>query len=361
MKEQVKNNNNNKLRYLLIGVLLVVVGAYGLSVWLKSKHHETTDNAQLDANIISVRSAVSGFVVEVRFKDNQRVKMGDTLAIIDKSDYEAKVIQARAMLKSAEVQTGVSRSSAQAATESASASVLNSSAMKANIESAQARLTRSNKDVARVRKMFAEGAATQQQLEAVNAENESASAQFVMTSRQYQASANQATGARSSAKAQQNAIGVSNAIVEQRKAELELAETQLKHTLIIAPFEGIVSKKTIEVGQLVQYGQPLCSAIEMNDLWVTANFKETQLEKIRVGEEVRIRLDAYPDLQLKGKVESIGGATGAKFSLIPADNATGNFVKVTQRVPVRIMLDKYDSSGYTLSPGLSAFVDVELN
>lgn len=360
MKEVVENKKNNKLRYILIGVLLVAAAAYGLSIWLKSQHHETTDNAQLDANIISVRSAVSGFVVEVRFKDNQRVKKGDTLAIIDKSDYEAKVMQARAMLKSAVVQTGISQSSAHAATESASASVLNSSAMEANIESAQAGLTRSNKDIIRMRKMFAEGAATQQQLEAVNAENESANAKFDMASRQYQASANQATGARSSAKAQQGAIGVSNAVVEQRRAELELAETQLEHTLIIAPFDGIVSKKAIEVGQLVQYGQPICSAIEMNDLWVTANFKETQLEQIRVGEEVSIKLDAYPDLKLKGKVESIGGATGAKFSLIPADNATGNFVKVTQRVPVRIILDKYDEIEYTLSPGLSAFVDVEL-
>ena len=250
---------------------------------------------------------------------------------------------------------------ANAATQNASASNSNSSAMLAGIQTAKVRLTQVNQDLARAEKMFAEGAVTQQQLESLRAQSQSAQAQVDMASRQYQAAMSQATGSKSSARAQQGQVSVSNALVQQREAELELAETQLKNTVIIAPFDGIVSKKAIEVGQLIQTGQPVCSAIENDNMWVTANFKETQLEKIKIGENVTVSLDAYPDLKLKGKVESIGGATGAKFALIPPDNATGNFVKVTQRVLVRIKLDKLADSHYFLSPGLSSFVDVEVN
>jgi len=361
MKQKVKTSKKSKQIRIIIAGFVLIAAFFGIRAWLHGQHHETTDNAQLDATIISVRSAVSGFVTQVRFNDNQQVKKDDTLALIDDKDYKAKVMQARAALASAEAQTGVSRATANAATQSASASSSNSSAMQAGIDAAKAHLTQVNKDVARTEKMFADGAATQQQLELLRAQSQSAQAQLDMASSQYKAATSQATGAQSNAAAQQGQIGVSNALVQQRTAELELAETQLKNTAIIAPFDGIVSKKAIEVGQLIQFGQPVCSAIESNSMWVTANFKETQLEKIKIGQNVSVSLDAYPDLKLKGTIESIGGATGAKFSLIPPDNATGNFVKVTQRVLVRIKLDKITDNHYFLSPGLSSFVDVEVN
>jgi membrane fusion protein (multidrug efflux system) len=361
MKEESTAKKSNQVRNIIIAVVVLIAAFFGIRTWVHAQHHETTDNAQLDANIVSVRSAVAGFVVQVRFQDNQRVKKGDTLAIIDDSDYKAKVAQAQAMLVSAQAQIGVTKATASAANQSASASTINSGAMKSSIAAAQARLSKVQKDVSRLEKMFADGAATQQQIEAIRADQQSAQAQLDLATGQYNASTNQATGARSSAQAQQSEIGVTNALVQQRQAELDLAKTQLQHTAIIAPFDGIVSKKAIEIGQLIQYGQPVCSAIEISDMWITANFKETQMEKIRVGQPVNVTLDAYPDLKVTGKVESIGGATGAKFSLIPADNATGNFVKVTQRVPVRIKLDKITDNGYFLSPGLSSFVDVDLN
>lgn len=348
-------------RLLLIAAVALIAGFFGLRAWLHGQHHESTDNAQIDATITSVRSAVSGFVKEVRFEDNQQVKKGDTLVIIDSRDYQAKVMQAKAQLQSAEAQTGVSRVTAQAATQSASASSLNASALQSGIDAATARLNKAGKEVDRVEKMFTEGAATQQQLDAVRAEYQSARAQHEVAVRQYQASATQSGSVQVNAQAQREQVGVSNALVQQRLAELQLAESQLGYTVIVAPFDGVVSKKAVEEGQLLQVGQPVCSAVESNDLWVTANFKETQLNRMRIGQKVDIDLDAYPSLKLTGKVESIGAATGAKFSLLPPDNATGNYVKVTQRIPVRIKLDKAGQKDLALTPGLSANVDIEIN
>jgi len=360
-EEAVKKSKLKPINLIIIIAVILIAAFFGVRTWMKGQHHETTDNAQIDATITSVRSAVSGFVTEVRFTDNQFVKKGDTLARIDDKDYKAKVMQAKAELRSAEAQTGVSRSVAQAAMQNASASTLNSSALQSNINAAQARLSKAQKDLSRIEKMFAEGSATQQQLDAVRAEWQTTNAMVEMAQRQYAAATTQATGTKSSAQAQEGQISVAGALVQQRLAELELAETQLTNTVIIAPYDAVVSKKSIEVGQLLQYGQPVCSAVEINNLWVVANFKETQLSKIRIGQKVAIKLDAYPALRLTGVVESIGGATGARFSLLPPDNATGNFVKVTQRIPVKIKLDTITNKEYLLAPGLSAFVDVEIN
>lgn len=359
LRETPKNKSYKRL--IILGAVVLVAAIFGIRAWIKAQHHETSDNAQLDATITSVRSAVSGYVKEVRFTDNQRVKKGDTLVIIDNKDYAAKVMQARAMLQSAEAQTGVSRVTAEAATRSAAATSLNASALQSSIDAATARLNRAAKEVDRVENMFTEGAATQQQLDAVRAEYQSARAQHEMAVRQYQASATQSGSVQVSARAQKEQVGVSNALVQQRLAELQLAESQLAYTVIVAPFDGVVSKKAVEIGQLLQVGQPVCSAVESDNLWVTANLKETQLEHMKVGQKVNIELDAYPSLHLTGAVESIGAATGAKFSLLPPDNATGNYVKVTQRIPVRIKLNKVNPSNYTLSPGLSANVDIEID
>jgi membrane fusion protein (multidrug efflux system) len=359
-QESIKNKKSNKLKLIIAGVVVLIGIIWGFIAWQNAQHHEATNNAQLDATIVSVRSAVSGFVKEVRFVDNQAVKKGDTLVIIDDKDYLAKVMQARALLKSAESQTGISKSTAQAAMQSASASSINSSALQSNINSAQAKATKSQKDLNRIEKMFNDGAATQQQLDAAKADNESATSLLELAKGQYQAALSQSSSIHSSAEAQEGQISVTTAIVQQRLAELELAESQLANCKIVAPFDGIVSKKNVEVGQLMQLGQPLCSAVEISELWVVANFKETQLNKIRIGQKVTVKLDAYENLELTGTVESMSGGTGAKFSLLPPDNATGNFVKVTQRIGVRIKLDKTDKKEYYLTPGLSASVDVEI-
>lgn len=359
---ETKDHQSRRIsgRLLIFGLVILTAGFFGYRAWEHAQGVEETDNAQLDATIIPVRTSVSGYIREVRFTDNQRVKKGDTLVVIDPADYLSRVMQARAMLKSAEAQTGVSRNAAEAAAQNAIASSLNSSALKAGIESANARQAKAVKDLERLKSMFAKGAATQQALDAALAELQSADAQVQMSTRQYEASLQQKGSVQSSAKSQQEQIGISNASVEQRLAELRLAESQLEHTVIVAPFDGIVSRKTVEAGQYLQASQPVCSEVESDEMWVTAIFKETQLGRIKTGQTAHIHVDAFPGLTLNGSVESLGAATGAKFSLLPPDNATGNFVKVTQRIPVRIRLDN-PVSGTGLAPGMSALVEVEVN
>jgi membrane fusion protein (multidrug efflux system) len=362
MKEATKDSSSKSkiIRYSLLAILLLGGGYYGYRTWAHAQAYESTDNAQLDASIISVRSSVSGFVKSVHFRENQHVKKGDTLVVIDPVDYVAKVMQARAMLKSAESQTGVSRNTAQAALQNATAATLTAAALQANIESANAKVSKAQKELDRLTKMFAQGAATQVQLDAAQSELQSTTALQQMTTKQYQASLSQSGSIESNARSQHELLGVTNASVQQRLAELQLAESQLEHTVIVAPFDGIVSKKAVEVGQLLQPSQPVCSAVAADNLWVTAIFKETQLGRLKTGQTVRVSVDAYPDLKLQGTIESFGPATGARFALLPPDNSTGNFVKITQRVPVRIQLDKIAETDHPLAPGMSVMAEVKI-
>lgn len=359
-KKAEKKAKKKKKRIMILGGAGGVILATVLYMWISSIGHESTDNAQLDAMITPVRSIVSGFVTDIKFTDNQQVKKGDVLATIDQRDYQARVAQAQAALESAKAQLELSKTGANTAQSNANASVLSSEAAKENIATAKARLDKDQKDMARIEKMLKDGATTQQQYEAIKAEYESANAQYEMMKKQYEASSSSAMGARSQAEGQKSQIALSEAMVKQREAELQLAQTQLDNTVITAPFDGIISRKSIEVGQYLQVGAPVCSAVDYKNLYVTANFKETQIENMRPGQEVEIKVDAFPKAKVKGQLQSFGGATGAKFSLLPPDNATGNFVKITQRIPVRINITEYpkEMTGILL-PGLSVEADVK--
>lgn len=210
--------------------------------------------------------------------------------------------------------------------------------------------------------MFQAAAATQSQLDAAKAELDITTAQYDAAVNQSRSAQAQSKGALSSAAAQKAQVELAQALVRQREAELTLAKTQLGYSYVTAPASGIVTKRAVEAGQYITVAQPLCSTIDNTHLWITANFKETQVEKIHKGQEVKIKLDAFPSVKLKGIVDSYIGATGAKFSLLPPDNATGNFVKIVQRIPVRIELTEIPKSESDhLYPGLSAFVEVKTN
>lgn len=359
LKKAEKKARKKKKRMVILGSVAAVIIALITYLWIGSMGHEETDNAQLDAMITPVRAIVPGFVTDLKFTDNQVVKKGDTLIIIDRKDYIAKLAQSEAALESAKAQLELSKTGATTADLNANAAGLTSQAAKENIATVAARLNKDEKDMARLEKMLKDGAATQQQFESVKAEYETAKAQSEMMKRQYEASSSQATGAQSQAEGQKSQIALSLALVKQREAELELSKTQLENTIIVAPFNGIISKKSVEIGQYLQMGSPICSAVDATNLYVTANFKETQIEDMRPGQEVHIKVDAFPKAKIKGTLQSFGGATGAKFSLLPPDNSTGNFVKVTQRVPVRINITEFpkDMTGILL-PGLSVIVDV---
>jgi membrane fusion protein (multidrug efflux system) len=349
----------NKRMYI-IGAVLLVIAVFGVYTYIQAQHHETTDNAQLDGRITPVRASVAGYVQEVRFTDNTHVAKGDTLVIIDNVDYQAKVAQAEAALENARAQLSMAQAGSTTAGFNATAMQFSSQAVQNNIAAAGSRLRKAQKELDRIQKMFNDGAATQQQLDAAKAEEETAQAQSEMAQKQYEVSSKQASGARSQLDVQASQISLAEALVKQREAELRLAQSQLANTIITAPYDGTISKKSVEDEQYIQIGQPVCSAIDNSHLWVTANFKETQFENLKIGEKATITVDAY-DLELNGTIESFGGATGARFSLLPPDNATGNFVKVTQRIPVRIKLDETATAHHEfLAPGMSTFVDVHI-
>ena len=354
-----EKKKKNKLA--IFGGLIAAVLIIGIIYFINAANYESTDNAQLDADIVSIKSSVAGYIKTVHFKDNQQVKKGDLLITIDDTDLKTRVAQAQAALENAKANLISVQNNSAAYNENANASALSSSSVEQTINSAKARLTVAQANFKRIENMFNAKAATQAQYDVAKADVEVAQSQYEGAVNQFKSSAAQSQGIRSQAQAQVAQITLAQAMVRQRETELALAQTQLDHSKITAPCDGIVTKRAVEEGQYITIAQPLCSAIDKTHLWVTANFKETQVKKIKPGQEVEVKLDAFPDLKITGKVESYIGATGAKFSLLPPDNATGNFVKIVQRVPVRIDLTAYPSDRISdLYPGLSAFVEVKV-
>jgi membrane fusion protein (multidrug efflux system) len=345
----------------IFGTVLGVIAIIGFIFYMKGKNLESTDNAQLDADIISIKSSVSGYIKSINFKDNEHVKMGDTLIIIDDTDLRTRVAQAEAALENAKANMLAAQSNSSASSSNANASFLSSESIEQSINTAKARLNKAKQDFKRVENMFNAKAATLAQLDATKADLDITQAQYDAAISQYKSATAQSQGVRSQADAQKAQISLAEAMVKQREAELTLAKTQLSYATIVSPSDGIVAKRAVEAGQFISIAQPLCSTIDNTHLWITANFKETQVERIKTGQLVNIKLDAFPNIKLRGKVQSFIGATGAKFSLLPPDNSTGNFVKITQRIPVRIDIDELPKEGIDfLFPGLSAFVEIEV-
>jgi membrane fusion protein (multidrug efflux system) len=360
-KEETPGKRKRSKPFLILGIVFSIALAIGIIYWISTAGYETTDNAQLDANIVPIRTSVQGYIKTIQFKDNEFVKKGQVLMTLDETDLKTRVAQAQAALENAKANLLSVKSNANAGSQNASASQLTASALQQNINSMKAKLDKAKEDLKRIENMFKAGASTQAQYDAAKTDLAVAQAQYDAAVDQYKSSSAQSQGIRSQAEAQQAQITLAEALVKQREAELVLAQTQLEYATIKAPCDGIVTRRSVEEGQFVSIGQPLCSEVDKETFWITANFKETQVKNIKTGQEVEIKLDAFPDIKLKGKVESFIGATGAKFSLLPPDNATGNFVKVTQRVPVRISITEFpEEHRDVLFPGLSAFVEVNV-
>ena len=356
-KQTPKKNKKVKI-FISVGSIILLIGIF---YFVLGANYESTDNAQLDADIVPIKSSVAGYIKTIHFKDNQVVKKGELLFTIDDTDLKTRVAQAEAALENAKANLISVRSNAKATSQNADAATLTTSSTEQNIAAAKARLTRAEEDFKRIKNMFTAKAATQAQFDNAKAEYEITQAQYQGTINQYKSSSASSLGVRSQAEAQSALISLAEALVKQREAELILAQTQLEYATVEAPCDGIVSRRSVEAGQYITIGQPLCSTIDNTQLWITANFKETQVSKIHPGQPVEIKIDAYPAMKIHGKVQSYIGATGAKFSLLPPDNSTGNFVKIVQRVPVRIDITQLsESDRKVLFPGLSAFVEVKI-
>lgn len=366
----------DKKNLFRIGGILVLAIAlfFGYSEFRYLQRHETTDDAQIDGDVNPVIPKASGYVKAIHFKDNQFVKEGDTLVVLDDADYKIRVAQAEAALQSAMAAAGVSRSQvnvASASVQSSQASVQTArnqvATAQANVAAAQARARKANQDFERYGRLLAEKTVPQQQYDAMQAERDAAQAQLMAAQAQLQTAQSQVSAAgtqtgvtSSQRRATEGQISVAQAAIKQRQTDLDLANLQLSYTIVRAPVSGVVSKRAVQIGQLVQAGQALCSVVGNSALWVTANFKETQLKQMQPGQTVAIDVDAFDDEKLVGHVGSFAGATGAKFTLLPPDNATGNYVKVVQRIPVRIDLDKNSPLYAKLRPGMSVTVAVDL-
>lgn len=349
MEEKVtaKKKSSKKVAPIILIVVLIIGAAFGIREYIFFRHFETTDDAQVNGDISPVVARVGGFVEKILFRDNQHVNAGDTLVILDDRDYLVKLEQAEANLQSVQTQVGVSQShvgSMQA----------NVPPAQANVAAIQANLWKINQDYVRYKNLLEGQAITQSQFDAIKAEKEAAEAQLAAAETQVAAVHKQVGATREQVVAAKSEITTAQAAVN-------FAKLQLSYTVITAPVAGVVSQRNIQIGQLVQPGQDMFAIVQDTSIWVTANFKETKLGEIRIGQTVDIHVDAYPNNPFKGEVESFTGATGARFSLLPPDNATGNYVKIVQRLPVRIKFDSLSEEWMRrLSPGLSVEVKVRV-
>jgi membrane fusion protein, multidrug efflux system len=340
-----------RLPLIIVGVLALALGIWGLNRYLYSRHHVSTDNAQVDGHITLISPRVAAFVSRILVDDNQHVAAGDTLVVLDARDLKVKLEQAEADLRAAEAAVG-SRGRAGQAQAELQATRAQAASVEASVSAAEADYKRATADVERYRKLAAQKIVSAQQLDAAEAAATAAAAQL-------EAARRQAAAAGSQVSASGAAVRSADARLAAAEAAVDNARLQLGYTVITAPVAGVVAKRNAEVGALVQVGQTLMSIVPDENVWVTANLKETQLAHIRVGDRAEFTVDAYPGRKFEGRVESLSPATGARFSLLPPDNATGNFTKVVQRVPVRIAVDQPAQTPVPLRPGMSVDVTIE--
>ncbi|HTB12017.1 MAG TPA: HlyD family secretion protein [Bryobacteraceae bacterium] len=409
MAEVQANTKNNKAlgRILIIIVVLVLISG-GYMFWLHLSKFESTDDAQVDGQIYAISSRVNGHVIDVKVDDEQEVKAGDVLVVLDPKDFEVAVSKARADLADAVANYASSRNdvpitstntkstltTANSTRLDASAGVSGSerqlgaararlSTAQANVRVAQANYTKAAQDVERYKQLVSKDEISKQQydqavaamdaaratLDAQNAQVNEATQNISVAEKnveQAQTRVQQADAQIQAALTGPQQVKVTEAKaqsaaakIDQQRALLDQAELNLKYTTIVAPVDGVVGKKNVAIGQNTSAGQELMAVVPLDGLWVTANFKETQLQKMRVGQTVKIRVDAY-DREYTGKVQRLAGASGARFSLLPPENATGNYVKVVQRIPVRIALDPGQNNDHLLREGMSVTPTVQL-
>jgi membrane fusion protein (multidrug efflux system) len=386
-----------------IGIAVLLLAIAGVVVWLwVTAGHESTDDAQIDAHVTQIAARIGGTITKVLVDDNQQVEAGAVLVELDPRDYQVTVDRMRAELADAEANAIAARSNVPITSATAAGNLTTArggvtqaqsgvAASEKEVEAARARLvtaqarqreaeanaTKAARDVERLRGLLAKDEVSQQQFDATSAaadaqraSADSARSQVaeaeagirVAESKLIQSQAGEqqahaelqtAQTAPSQIQATQARASAADARVQTARANLAQAELNLQYAAVKAPVRGVVSKKGINVGQVVQQGQPLLAIVQLDEVWVTANFKETQLKDMRPGQRAAVDVDALGGRDFKGKVDSIAGATGARFSLLPPENATGNFVKVVQRVPVKIVLDAGQDPERLLRPGMS--------
>jgi len=322
-QETEEKNNNFKKRY--IGITLAVLAIIAGSFWFwHESHFQSTDDAYVESHMVQIAPRVSGQISEVFINDNQYIKEGDVVAIIDDKDYVVKLNQEDAKYQKA---------------------LLSQKVAKANLDAVNSEINLAKKDLERYKLLYEKGAVSKQVFDVAQTKYDSIQAK--QTNADHMMFSN-------------NSSKVADADLKVLKSLRDQAELNLGYTKIIAPQDGIVTNKNVEKGAYVQVGQPLFTLVP-DEVWVVANFKENQVGKMRPGQPVDIKIDAYPGKVFKGKIDSIQRASGAKASLFPPENAVGSFVKIVQRIPVKIVFtEKIDPQQYTISSGMSVIPKVRV-
>ncbi len=358
----MENKKTNK-KFTLIFIVLLTVGiTYGGYKYIHSLSHETTDDAQVAKKMNPIIPRVGGYITKVFVKDNDVVKKGDTLFVIDHNDYIVKVEEAKANLAAAENNLEVAKADTGTAQANVSVSDANVQSASGSIETAKIRLRRAAADFERYNNLYKNHSITKQQFEQAEAAKQEAQSQLQILQDQQKASAFQRTVASARTNVSNKQVLVAAANVKKAQAALDAANLNLGYTVVTASIDGQVSTVDLQPGQLVQPGQSVFYLINNNDVWVVANFKETQLNKMREGQKVKLKIDAFPGDEFEGEVHSFSPATGSKFSLLPPDNASGNFVKTVQRLPIRINFTENNDKEKVklLRSGMNVDVDVIL-
>ena len=337
------NDKKNFIRTALIIAIIAVGIIWVCSHFFHLGNVEWTDNAQVRRNIVPINSRVQGYIERICFNDFEEVHKGDTLVVIENSEHLLRVAQANAAY-----QRSLVENTAMGTTISTTEN--NLSVNDAAIDELKVRLVQAETDYNRYKQLLTQKAVTRQQYENVKTNYDAMKAKYDMLLRQKNSTRLVKTE-------QTQRLDQRKADIEAAKAALDLAQLNLSYTVVTSPCDGIASKKNIQIGQLIQPGQNLLSLVESDRVWVVANYKETQMKNIKDGMSVKIKVDAIPDITFNGVVTSISNATGAQYSVIPVDNATGNFVKVKQRVPVRI--DFSDNNSAEALKRLSSGMNVE--
>jgi membrane fusion protein (multidrug efflux system) len=344
MEEQKKKKQAN-IRKVVIGTLLVVALYFGGKKVVFSITHETTDNAQIETSIVPVLTRIAGYVKTISIKDYDSVGQNELVAEIDDAELQMQLEEQKADLQ----QSLADVSNAQAQLENGILALKNN---KGQIDLKTIKQKKSNNDLTRDQNLFKEQAITRKQLEET---------EFQLSSSNQELSNAQtelATANNRIAVLRQN-LNRAMALIDMKKTKIKETELKLSYTKIITPSAGKIGKKNINIGQFVQAGTPLFSIVNDSSYWIVANFKESQLESLQEGKKVNIRLDAFADLAIEGTIVSLSDATGAKFSLLPPDNSSGNFIKVTQRIPVKIAINNQAAFKNKLRAGMSVFITVD--
>ena len=346
---------------IILAVVVIGGGIFGYRSYTYGQFHEETDDAQIASNMNPVISKISGYVAEVKVKDNQFVKKGDTLVILDNKDQKMALEQAQAALSTAKSNISSAQSSTNATSKNISSSQAAVATANAQIEAAKVNVWKTAQDLKRYSILVKDHSITEQQYEQALAAKQSADKQLQVLVDTRNQIAQQTGIASSQTEASSQQISVAGSVAKQREVDVESAKLNLSYTVIVAPEDGFVGKVPIQAGQFLQAGAQLFSLVKNDQKWVIANFKETQVAKMVEGQKVKIEIDAFPDTEFDGVVSSFSPATGSTFSILPPDNASGNFVKVVQRLPIKIDFVKLDPNiAKRLRTGMNVKAEVSL-